>query len=147
MEESGRHYVGQKTEEITKRKSVGNLRGTSLYIRVGNTGTDRETGGEDTDSRNKLGPKNIESNSRRQKEDEGIERRDWHEKHLKMKVAGSRMRWAGTNGQKWKTTAEYNGRWRELTTKVFQEILSHDQSQTIMKMRRYLFKSEFASGA
>ena len=51
MEESGRHYVGQKTEETTKRKSVGSLRGTSLYIRVGNTGTDRETGGEDADSR------------------------------------------------------------------------------------------------
>ena len=44
MEESGRHYVGQKTVETTKRKSVGSLRGTSLYIRVGNTGTDRETG-------------------------------------------------------------------------------------------------------
>ena len=40
VEESGRHYVGQKTEETTKRKSVGSLRGTSLYIRVGNTGTD-----------------------------------------------------------------------------------------------------------
>ena len=35
MEESGRHYVGQKTEETTKRKSVGSLRGTSLYIWVG----------------------------------------------------------------------------------------------------------------
>ena len=32
MEESGRHYVGQKTEETTKRKSVGNLRCTSLYM-------------------------------------------------------------------------------------------------------------------
>ena len=53
MEESGRHYVGQKTEETTKRKSVGNLRGTSLYIQVGNTGSDRETGGEATDSKNK----------------------------------------------------------------------------------------------
>ena len=35
MEEGGRHYVGQKTEETTKRKSVGSLRGTSPYIRVG----------------------------------------------------------------------------------------------------------------
>ena len=59
MEESGRHYVGQKTEETTKRKSVGNLLGTNLHKRVGNTGTDRETGGEDTDSRKQLGPKNI----------------------------------------------------------------------------------------
>ena len=42
VEESGRHYVGQKTEETTKRKSVGSLRCTSRYIRVGNTGTDRE---------------------------------------------------------------------------------------------------------
>ena len=57
MEESGRHYVGQKTEEITKH--FGSLRGTSLYIRVGNTGTDRETGGEDADSRKKLGSKNM----------------------------------------------------------------------------------------
>ena len=65
MEESGRHYVGQKTEETTIRKSVGSLRGTSLYIRVGNTGTDRETGGEDTDSRKQLGPKNMQSNPRR----------------------------------------------------------------------------------
>ena len=46
MEESGRHYVGQKTEETTKRKSVGSLRGTSLCILVGNTGTDRETEAE-----------------------------------------------------------------------------------------------------
>ena len=53
------HYVGQKTEETTKRKSVGNLLGTNLHKRVGNTGTDRETGGEDTDSRKQLGPKNI----------------------------------------------------------------------------------------
>ena len=49
VEESGRRYVGQKTEETTKRKSVGSLRGTSLYIWVGNTATDRETG-EDADS-------------------------------------------------------------------------------------------------
>ena len=40
-EESGRHYVGQKTEETTKRKKFENLRGTSLYIRIGNTGTYR----------------------------------------------------------------------------------------------------------
>ena len=65
MWESGRHYVGQKTEEITKRKSVGSLRGNSPYIRVGNTGTDRETGGEDADSRTQLGPKNMQSNPRR----------------------------------------------------------------------------------
>ena len=32
--------MGQKTEETTKRKSVGSLCGNSLYIRVGNTGTD-----------------------------------------------------------------------------------------------------------
>ena len=50
----------------------------------------------DANSRTHLGPKNMQSNPRRQKEDEGIERRDWHEKkHLKMKVAGIRMRWAG----------------------------------------------------
>ena len=75
MEEGGRHYVGQKTEETTKRKSVGSLCGPSLYVRVGNTGTDREIG-EDTNSRKQLGPKNMQSNPRRQKEDEGIERRD-----------------------------------------------------------------------
>ena len=33
----------------------------------------------DADSRTHLGPKNMQSNPRRQKEDEGIERRDWHE--------------------------------------------------------------------
>ena len=65
MEESGRHYVGQKTEETTKRKSVGSLRGTSLCIRVGNTGHDRETGREDADSRKQLGTKNMQSNPRR----------------------------------------------------------------------------------
>ena len=65
MEESGRHYVGQKTEETTKRKSVGSLSGTSLCIRVGNTGTNRETGGDDTDSRKQLGPKNMQSNPRK----------------------------------------------------------------------------------
>ena len=65
MEEGGRHYVGQKTEETTKRKSVGSLRGTSLFIRVGNTGTDIETEGEDADSRKQLGQKNAESNPRR----------------------------------------------------------------------------------
>ena len=65
MEESGRHYVGQKSKETSKRKSVGSLRGTSLYIRVGNTDTDRETGGEDADCRKQLGPKNMYSNPRR----------------------------------------------------------------------------------
>ena len=64
MEESGRCYVGQKTEETTKRKSVGRLRGTSLYIRVGNTGTGRETGGEDADSRKQLSSKNMQCNPR-----------------------------------------------------------------------------------
>ena len=54
----------EKSEETTKR-SVGSLRGTSLYIRVGNTGTDRETGGEVTYSRKQLGPKNMQSNPRR----------------------------------------------------------------------------------
>ena len=65
MEESGWHYVGQKTEDTTKTKSVGSLRSTCLYIRVGNTGTDRETGGEDADSRKQLCPKNRQSNTRR----------------------------------------------------------------------------------
>ena len=65
MEESGGHYVGQKTEETTKRKSVGRLRGTSLYIRVGNTGTDKEPGIEDTDRRKQLGPKKMQSYPRR----------------------------------------------------------------------------------
>ena len=64
MEEGGRHYVGQKTEETTKRKSVGSLHGTSLYIWVRNTGTDRETG-EDTDSRKQLGLKNMQKNNPR----------------------------------------------------------------------------------
>ena len=32
MEDGGRHYVGQKTEETTTRERVG-----CLYIRVGNT--------------------------------------------------------------------------------------------------------------
>ena len=65
MNRSGRHDVGQKTEETTKRKSVGSLRGTSLYIQVRNTGTDKETGGENADSRKQLGPKNMQSNPRR----------------------------------------------------------------------------------
>ena len=65
MEESGRHYMEQKTEETTKRKSVGSLSGTSLYIRVGNTGTDREIGGVDTDSRKQLDSKNMQSNPRK----------------------------------------------------------------------------------
>ena len=64
IEESGWPYVGQKTKETTKKKSVGSLHGTSLYIRVGDTGTDRETG-EDTDSRKNLGPKNMQTNPRR----------------------------------------------------------------------------------
>ena len=46
QQRGGEWKVGQKTEETTKRKSVGSLRGTSLYIQVGNTGTDRETGRE-----------------------------------------------------------------------------------------------------
>ena len=47
-------------QRICKLKgSVGSLRGSSLYIRVGNTGTDRETGREDADSRKQLGPKNM----------------------------------------------------------------------------------------
>ena len=82
MEESGRHYVGQKTEETTKRKSVGSLRGTNLYIRIRNTGTDIETG-EDAYSRKQLGPKSMQINPRRYKENEGIQRRDWHEKTRK----------------------------------------------------------------
>ena len=45
--------------------SVGSLSGTSLYIRVRNTGTDREAGGEDADSRKQLGPKNMQSNPRK----------------------------------------------------------------------------------
>ena len=65
MEENGRHYVRKETEEATKRKSVGNQRGTSLYIRVGDTGTDIETGREDTYNRKQLGRKNTQSNSRR----------------------------------------------------------------------------------
>ena len=65
MEESGRLYVGQKTEETTIRKCVGKLRGTSLYIRDGITVSDREIIGEDRESRRQLGPKNIESNPKR----------------------------------------------------------------------------------
>ena len=57
--------MGQKTEETTKRKSVGSMSGTCLDIQVGNTGTDRETGEEDTDNRKQLGPKNMQSNPRR----------------------------------------------------------------------------------
>ena len=49
MEESGRHYVGKLKKQL--KGSVGSLHGTSLYIRVGNTGTDREPGGEDADNR------------------------------------------------------------------------------------------------
>ena len=93
MEESGRHYVGQKTEETTKRKSVGSLRGTSLYIGVGNTGTDRETGGEDADSRKQLGRricKLTQEDTRKMKE---LREEIGMKIHLKMKVAGSRMRW------------------------------------------------------
>ena len=58
----GEIYKGQKT---TKGKSVGNLRVTNLYIRVGNTGTDRETGIQDTDSRKQLGLKDMQNNQRR----------------------------------------------------------------------------------
>ena len=64
------------------RKLKKQLKGKVLeacMVLVGNTGTDRETG-EDADSRIQLGPKNMQSNPRRLKEDEGIERRDWHEK-------------------------------------------------------------------
>ena len=58
----GEIYKGHKT---TKGKSVGNLRGTSLYIRVGNTGTGRETGIEDTYSRKQLVRKDMQNNQRR----------------------------------------------------------------------------------
>ena len=69
-----------------------------------------------------------------QKEDEGIERRDWHEKkkHLKTKLVGSRMRRAGQrmgedrlSKRAWKT--EEGGRRRrgrpKLRWKVSNEIL------------------------
>ena len=47
-------------QRICKLKgSIGSLHGSSLYIRVGNTGTDRETGRENADSRKQLGPKNM----------------------------------------------------------------------------------------
>ena len=65
MEENGRYYVGQKTEQRIERKSVGSLHGNNLYILVGNIGTDRETGGEDTDSRKQLGLKNMQSNPKK----------------------------------------------------------------------------------
>ena len=55
----------RKLKKQQKRKCVGSLRGTCLDIRVGNTGTDRETGGEDTDSRKQVGQKNMQSNPRR----------------------------------------------------------------------------------
>ena len=62
----------------TKRKSVGSLHCTSLYIWVGNTGTDRETGGEDADSRKQLQRicKVTQEDRRKMKELRG----DWHEK-------------------------------------------------------------------
>ena len=63
MEEGGRHYVGQKIEETTKRKSVGNLRGISIIYGLGILAL-TETG-EDTDSRKQLGPKNMQINLRR----------------------------------------------------------------------------------
>ena len=57
----------RKLKIKTKRKRVGRLRGNCLYILVGNTDTDKETGGEDTDSRKQLGSKNMQSNPRIQK--------------------------------------------------------------------------------
>ena len=60
-----KHERQQKVEETTKRESVGRLRDTSLYIRIENTGCDRGTGGEETDSRKQLGSKNMQSNPRR----------------------------------------------------------------------------------
>ena len=44
---------------------------------------------EDANSRKQLGPKNMQSNPRRYKEDVGIERRDWHEKTSKDESTGS----------------------------------------------------------
>ena len=55
---------GRKLNKQLKRKRAGSLRDASLYIRVGNTGTDRETG-NDTNSRKQLGSKNMQSNPRR----------------------------------------------------------------------------------
>ena len=78
----------------TKKKSVGSLHCTSLYIWVGNTGTDRETGGEDADSRKQLQRicKVTQEDRRKMKE---LREEIGMKKHLKIKVAGSRMRWAG----------------------------------------------------
>ena len=60
-----RRMEGIMWDRKLKKQLKGSLRGTSLYIRVGNTGTDRETGGEDAGSRKQLGPKNMQSNPRR----------------------------------------------------------------------------------
>ena len=47
---------GLRCESGEDRSNV-DRRGTSMYIRFGNTGTDRETGGEYTYGRKQLGPK------------------------------------------------------------------------------------------
>ena len=50
---------GRKLKKQLKGKVFGSLRGTSLYIQVGNSGIDIETGGEDTDSKEQMGPENM----------------------------------------------------------------------------------------
>ena len=92
MEESERHYVGQKTVETTKRKSVGSLRGSSLYIRVGTLAlTERQ---EEIQIAENNWVRKICKETQKDRR-KMMELRDRHEKHLKMKVVGSRMRWAG----------------------------------------------------
>ena len=94
MEESGRHYMGQKTEETTKRKSVGSLRGTSLYIQVGTLAlTERQ------EEKMQIAENNwvrrickVTQEGRKMKE---LKEEIGMKKHLKMKVARCRMRWAG----------------------------------------------------
>ena len=50
---------GRKLKKQLKKKCVGNLRGAGLCIWVGNNGTDTETVGEDTGSREQLGSENM----------------------------------------------------------------------------------------
>ena len=79
--------------------SVGSLRGTSLCMWVGITCTDRVTGGEAAVSCEELDSENIQSEMRRHKGDGGgLKEEMGMKKYARVKVVGSRLRWAGHRG-------------------------------------------------
>ena len=95
MEESGRHYVGQKTEETTKRKSVGSQRGTSLYIQVGTLALTKRQ-----EEKMQIAENNWVRRICKVTQEDRMKMKELREaigmkKHLKMKIVRSRMRWAG----------------------------------------------------